>query len=908
MDSGSALRRRTLLKLLAALPMAGALPLLDGCARPVSSTKGQAEGWLPAPAARPGSLLVIDLNGVALDTQVALAVLQGVVNARLSPGGQGLYVLLPSNYVGGVAFQGSDQRWLSIYAEAYGLKSTTGAPQQAVLAARKAGIKQYVIWDPNVPATINVANTLAWLHGVLAVAPSDATSPLQGPLALASGSLNLSGQGFQLLVDLRTKNFANADAAYQWMLGQLGKTVPEALALVSVGDLPSDPTEGVIRWTPRDYAVVARAFCWIGDLTSSVTPPSTLADLYQLVSGRKTTAFGWTNSETDQTILCSSHGVNFVGADTPGLSAENLSVHSAIATTATQKPRPAAPTLDANGVYAAIIITDGDNISVLIDFHEGRWVEPQRGQVPVGWSMQSMSATWTPGIARYYFDSATDNDEMIAWLPFGYPDLASFVGKPNWDAYVTSAQTAMHAANLRVGQDLPHEDYVMNAHTSGLWDLMHGNQPPDGMLLGYTSNIGYPSGQAMWINGRPVFAMGGFGGGSGSTQAEQAESDISGLLQAVSHRPLFVVVGLDNGSQYTDALSIVQTTYAEKVQFLLPGQLVDLAREAWAKGLSRAAPLGTPASYGVRDTYFLLSAGDDGSGSSASTYQRAGVASELRQAQQGGLWTYAFNVEGCKQASAEVVLTGAGSVEVGTDGVHWRAAGSTSQSWGEFSVFTLDLSTLLPAEHIYLRFQAAETAIFAALDLNLWYNRVLTGAALPAAVRSATSSELGMIVAEANAGSVSLVLGTSNAVGLVQVGAHQGDSDFHSATVGGESAAVFDTNTASPGSADTYLYFTANVPGWTFPRTLYLTVQYYDQPSGGTLQAEYDTTGTGLASAYASAGASLELGGTASWKTYTWTLSNADFTGQQNYDADFRLAGTVGVAVHAITLSLAPPT
>ena len=909
MERAAGLGRRDLLKAAGLLPVLGALPLLSGCALPGAGQSGsQAQGWLPPPAAMPGTLLVVDLNGVSLDTQVALSIMEGVVNARLRHGGEGLYLLLPSNYVGGVAFQGADQRWLDVYAKAYGIRYHSGTPADAVALAKASGITDYVIWDPTVPATINVANTLAWLDGTLAVAPQDAGSALQGPAGLLAGGLALAQNGFKQALDLRTQHFASADAAYAWAMGRLGKQVPDTLAFVSVGDLPGDPTEDVIRWTPRDYAVVARAFTWIGELGPNPVAPGTLADLFKLVSPRKSTAFGWTNSEPIQTILCSQNGVAFVGADTPGLSAENLSVHSAIRGSVRQKQPAAAPALAADGVYAAIVITDGDNISVLIDFHEGRWLDPNRGKVPVGWSMQGMAPSWTSGIARHYFDTATANDEFVAWLPFGYPDLASFVGHPNWPAYTASVRAAMHDARLGVGQSLPHTGGILTAETSGLSEILHGSDAPDGFLLGYTSISGYPAGQALWINSRPVFPMGGLGG-QGSTQAEQAVSAIQGAVQAVSHRPLFVVVGLQNGTTYTDAMYVAQAKYSEAVRFVLPGQLVDLARQAWKAGMDRAAPLGSPATYGVRDTYFLLSAGDSGEASAPGTYQRDNFVAESRQAADGGHWRYAFNVEGCHQVSAEIVVTGAGSVEASNDGKTWRPVGTVTQSWGTFSVLTADLSSLLPATQVYLRFQAAAQATFAALDINLWYNRLLTGARLPAATRTATSAELNMQVATANAQSVSAVLGGSTAsLNVAQVGAHVGDSNFHTGTVGGKTAEVFDQNRTSATSQVSYLYFAADVPGWVFPQTLYLTVEYYDQPAGGFLHASYNSTGAGIPGAYTSAGNSLTLGGTATWKTTTWTLTDADFTGRQNNAADFRITGSPGVAVHRLTLSRTPPT
>ncbi len=905
--SGWLLRRRDLIRAAGIIPFFGAVPVLQGCADTSHNATDTVQGWLPPPAAMPSTLMVVDLNGASLNTQVAVAIMQGVVNARLKEGGEGLYVLIPSNYVGGVAFQGADAMWIDIYTKRYGIQTKTGTPTDAATLAKAAGINEYVIWDPNVPATINVANTLAWLHGTLAVSPDDATSVFKGTIGLLVGGLNLAGRGFKPFLDLRTLDFSDADAAYGWALRHLGQQVPKSLALLSVGDLPNDPTEGVIRWTPRDYAVVAHAFTWIGDLTSGTVTPSILGDMFHLVAGQKATTFGWTNNESAQTILCSSHGVNFVGADTPGLSAENLSVHSAIRTTAKQKNPPAAPELDSSGVYAGIVITDGDNISVLIDFHEGRWVDPKRGTVPVGWSMQGMAPSWTPGIARHYFDTATSNDEFVSWLPFGYPDLASFVGQPTWPEYTASVRAAMYEANLHVGQELPHESNVLSAHGAGLWDLLHGSHPPDGFFLGYTVIGGYPAGQVLWINQRPVFPMGAFGG-TGSSATSQAISAIQTAIQAVQHRPLFVLVGLDNGTTYSDAIDIVKASYTEPVHFVLPGQLVTLARQAWSKGLDRAAPLGTPSEYGVRDTYFLLSAGDTDTTSTAGTYLRGTIPSQMRQASNGSQWSYAFNVEGCHQASAEIITTGSGTIQVSGDGQHWESAGSSHAPWGTFLVLDLDVSKLLPTAEIYLRFTAGSNSVFAVLDLNFWHNRVLEGATMPASSHTETAQQLNMQVAQGNVPSVSLVLGSSAvSLNILQVGAHQGDSEFSTTTLGGKSAEVFGANTASPGSPTSYLYFSANVPGWTFPETLYLTTEYYDQPAGGTLHASYNAPAPGIPGAYTSAGAPITLGGTAAWKTYTWVMPQADFSGRQNFSADFRLSGTVGVAVHKITLSLNPP-
>ncbi len=912
------LTRRSLLRGVGALPLLGVLPLLAACrAQGAAQAPGEAAyGWLPPPGATPGSLLVVDLNGQTLDTQVAMAILQGLVQQRVHKGGEGLYLLLPNNYVGGVAFQGADARWLDVYQKAYGISSRSGQPGDALKLAKTLGVTQYVIWDPQVPATINVANTLAWLHGAAALPPSVETvnisAVLKGPAAEVAaaasggGPLDLHGLGFKLLLDLPSLHFSDANAAYRWCLSQLGTVKPQALALISVGDMAGDATESVIRWTPRDYAVLTRAFTWIGDL-NQITQGShggIVEAMLGLVAGRKATMFGWSNNEGNQTILCSSHGVNFVGADTPGLSAENLSVHAAISTSAQQHARPAAPALDPKGTYVTNVITDGDNISVLIDFHEGRWLDPLRGKVPVGWSLQGMSPSWTPGIARHYFDTATDQDEMVAWLPFGYPDLPSFVGHPNWPQYVASTQKAMKDAGLRVGQTLPHTGAVLTPLQSGLSDLLAGPDAPDGFLLGYTSIGGYPAGEPIWIHGRPMLPIAPLGA-SGATQAEQAIAAVQAVAAATTHRPLFVAVGLQNGTRYADAMQVAQASYPDGVHFVLPGQQVDLMQKARGAGLIRSAPVGLPAQYGNRDTYFLELAGDAGASSSGSVYLRGGTALQMRAAASGGGWTYGFDVEGAAKASASLLLTGAGSIQVGAQGKALQDAGSVNVAWGQLATLTVDLSALLPAQQVLVRFTPAANSTLGLLDMSLWYERVLAGAALPAQPQPVPAAQAAEIqLAAMNPAGVSLVLGSSTpSVELVQVGAHQGDSNFHVATVGGKSAEVFDPNTADSSNPTSYLYFVANVPGWIFPTALTLTVEYFDAPAGGTLQAMFDSPGPGVGGAYASSGGGVQCTGSGRWLTATFPFPSAKFDGRENFGADFRLAGTAGVAVHSISLS-----
>ena len=146
---------------------------------------------------------------------------------------------------------------------------------------------------------------------------------------------------------------------------------------------------------------------------------------------------------------------------------------------------------------------------------------------------------------------------------------------------------------------------------------------------------------------------------------------------------------------------------------------------------------------------------------------------------------------------------------------------------------------------------------------------------------------------------------------MTVVGAHQGDSLFSSSTVGGKSADVFAKNTASAGNPVTYIYLQVS-PSSTLvtakPSTLYLTVDYYDSPAKGQVMYNYDSTiaSAPVNGAYAGT-AAVTLGGSAQWKQVTWKLTQVSLQQKENNNADLRVAGSPGVAVHQVMLSTSVP-
>ncbi len=188
------------------------------------------------------------------------------------------------------------------------------------------------------------------------------------------------------------------------------------------------------------------------------------------------------------------------------------------------------------------------------------------------------------------------------------------------------------------------------------------------------------------------------------------------------------------------------------------------------------------------------------------------------------------------------------------------------------------------------------------------------------ATAGALVATMGMAIGAQAATSASCTLGaTASCSGLSIVGPHIGDSFFTSGTVGGQSADIFQKNTTPGNNPTAYIYFqVAKGSPLLSDSTLYLTVQYYDQAQGATCTkaapcfwtADYDSTvaSAPVNGAYNNIGSQVNLGGTAAWITKTFKLANASLKEGENNSADFRIDGTIGLAVHQVTLSDTAPT
>ncbi|MGA8118054.1 MAG: GxGYxYP domain-containing protein [Actinocatenispora sp.] len=449
--------RRRLLALLGAAGAGTALGVATSGAPAAASTgmswpKGQA---LPH-FATPHALDVVDLSSASDDDQLLFTTLQGLVN-RSQPR---IAVLRPADE--------GETTWLD----------TVGVPYHAVddpwtLVRRyRRHIKGVVVTDPALPATRNVATTIAGLEDGIVAAPDQLDR-------LAD---------LTVLADLRGRFSTDVDA-YGWAIDHLWPHTEHRL-LVGL-----DPEETLSY--ARDYAVATRALTlWIHP---DIPESRALGDKVMARMPAGSAFLGWwpagVGGESDGTELTSRHGLVVLAADW----AQNLTVFGGVRSrVSSHQPALPVPAL-ANRVYVTFSMTEGDNLQYNQHRMRQIWDDPGRGTVPVNWSTNPLLADAAPAFLRYFQRTATDNDYLMAG-----PSGAGYAYPTPWPDDTFDAFTGMTARYMRAtgmdsavilnrvgGDDVPLSDaeaarYIRAVRPLGLFKdwtdhtettVLHGDTP-----------------------------------------------------------------------------------------------------------------------------------------------------------------------------------------------------------------------------------------------------------------------------------------------------------------------------------------------------------------------------------------------------------------------------------------------
>ena len=114
------------------------------------------------------------------------------------------------------------------------------------------------------------------------------------------------------------------------------------------------------------------------------------------------------------------------------------------------KPIPAKPVLQ-NKIYVAFILSDGDNLQYLEHLMRKLWANPDRGAVPMGWTVSPAMLDAMPGALNYYWQTTTSNDNLISGPSgYGYTYPNTWTDEKLLKQFVAKTEDYNKRAGLRV--------------------------------------------------------------------------------------------------------------------------------------------------------------------------------------------------------------------------------------------------------------------------------------------------------------------------------------------------------------------------------------------------------------------------------------------------------------------------
>jgi hypothetical protein len=410
------------------------------------------------------------------DTLIFLTTLQGIVN-RYRPR---LYL---NHDTQRLDTPGIDAFWLAKYREAdqpYSWLTQTEMIElpslSAVLdtfAAEAAGL---VVWDPDVPATLNVATTIAGVEDLAVLrSGSEITPEITRYLQVKKSLVGLFQPDAATLPGSATPSTGSPKTdAYLWAKEKYLDTRqanPRFLAYLldgwpAVRYAHNQMTRGGVYALERDYVVQQRGFAfdlspWPDEapLDDPAQPPGsdaatleTILETAERAAGgelikiwgfipwyeKYSTAVGGqyqpTQGEWQSTWLFSQHGgyLQGGGGDVFGLAMANVSIHKFGPTPAQRRPPqlPAEADLISQGYltpagevapgYTFILFYVGDYdlahpVQVLMANYASRpWLDPRRGHMPLAWGFNPGLVEDIPGIMSYLYATQTNQDYFVA--------------------------------------------------------------------------------------------------------------------------------------------------------------------------------------------------------------------------------------------------------------------------------------------------------------------------------------------------------------------------------------------------------------------------------------------------------------------------------------------------------------
>ena len=388
----------------------------------------------PSPEAELDVTYVYTISGAidtpSYDEAIAAASLQGIIN-RDAPR---LY-LMSHNWV-------RPQMWFDVFAGEggwlHGRKRRDLRNLDSVVRLAGERLAGAVIWDPNVPATVNVATTVAGVEDGVVLSPEMAEA-------------HLDTWQLPVLRDLRgmftgDETGSSKNDAYRWAIREYlakGRCSSRLICLYhdAAGHRHGDTAYAVVRDLPvRNRAFVFDLSPW-GDERPGDDPDQPLGlDLqtYRMIlrgvlrqsAGKHMTelaGFFDFNKYANMPSHPSAHDpvptewetVHLISPyncyqNTATEFCYNQSFHSQFPFAPLKQRRPTKKRAPESKSYIAILMADYDSTFPLYEFMANHWEDEGRGTLPLAWGVNPNLIETYPDVISHYYRTATPNDYFVS--------------------------------------------------------------------------------------------------------------------------------------------------------------------------------------------------------------------------------------------------------------------------------------------------------------------------------------------------------------------------------------------------------------------------------------------------------------------------------------------------------------
>lgn len=319
----------------------------------------------------------------------------------------------------GDAFAEGPYTWL----QSLNLSWTEPASKWDLITKYRSELSGLIVYDPTQIHTVNLATMLAKDYGAIIASPSLLPQLTGAPYNLP------------VLLDLRGQ-YSSKLQVYQAMYNTYWPARDKRL-LIGL-----DPNAH--KAALREYATaVGAAVIWLDP-----NEPGESALLNSFLSSMPPAAnyMGWWTDEQAGVQRASTYGISTIASDW----CSNLTMHSGMPRTVNIRPIPTKPVLQ-NKIYVAFILSDGDNLQYIEHLMRKLWSNPDRGSVPIGWTLSPAMLDAMPGALNYFYQTATDNDNLISGPSgYGYTYPNDFPNQNVLNQFVAKTEDYNKRAGFRV--------------------------------------------------------------------------------------------------------------------------------------------------------------------------------------------------------------------------------------------------------------------------------------------------------------------------------------------------------------------------------------------------------------------------------------------------------------------------